>query len=197
VSSEEVSAFLEDVAEAFDHVQEANASLTARVRALEDELQSRAAPAAAPATEVPAGSGLETLRGAALQEVEALLHDARAQAQAILQSAGEHDAAARREAEAVRARARIEAEELVAGATATAESLVDAAREQEAALRGETDRLTQKHLELVDDVRKTLDTYHQWLTTIDPRGRARGRRETLEQTSRGGNSAAIDGTTAQ
>jgi len=68
----------------------------------------------------------------------------------------------------------------VAEATARAESLTVAAREQEAAIRGEIDRLTQSRLRLVDDVRATLDTYHQWLATIDPRGRARGRREGIE-----------------
>jgi DivIVA domain-containing protein len=197
LSSEEVVAFLEDVAEAFDEVQKTNAALTARVTELEAQLQSRPAPEQPSADEQPASSHLEVLRAAALREVEALLRDAQAQAQTLLESANERDAATQRDAEAMRARVRIEAEEVVAGATATAEALVDAAREQEAAIRGEIDRLTQSQLELVDDVRKTLDTYHQWLTTIDPRGRARGRREVLEQAARGGNGAGTDGTAAR
>jgi DivIVA domain-containing protein len=197
LSSEEVVAFLEDVADAFDEVQKANAALTARVTELEAQLRSRPAPEQPPADEPPPSSHLEVLRGAALREVEALLRDAQAQAQMLLESASERDAATQRDAEAMRARVRIEAEEVVAGATATAAALVDAAREQEAAIRGEIDRLTQSHLELVDDVRKTLDTYHQWLTTIDPRGRARGRREALEQAARGDNGAGADGTVAR
>lgn len=197
LSSEEVLAFLEDVAEAFDEVQKTNAVLKARVKQLEAQLRFRSAPDQAPADEQPTPSHLEVLRAAALREIEALLRDAQTQAQAILESASERDAATERDAEAMRARVRIEAEEIVARATATAEALVDAAREQEAAIRGEIDRLSQIQLELVDDVRKTLDTYHQWLTSVDPRGRARGRREVLEQAARDGNGAGTDETTAR
>ena len=74
---------------------------------------------------------------------------------------------------------RIEAEEHMARATDQAESLIMTAKEQEAALRSELDRLAQSRLQLVDDIRAALDTYQQWLATVDPRGRARGRRETL------------------
>jgi DivIVA domain-containing protein len=197
LSSEEVVAFLEDVAEAFDEVQKTNVALAARVKKLEAQLQSRPVPDQPPADEPPAPGHLEVLRAAALQEVEALLRDARAQAQTLLESASERDAATQRDAEAMRARLRIEAEEIVAGATATAEALVGAARKEEAAIRGEIDRLSQTQLELVDDVRKTLDTYHQWLTSVDPRGRARGRREVLEQAARGGNGAGTDETTGR
>lgn len=197
VSSEEVAAFLEDVAEAFDEVQHTNFVLTARVRELEAQLRSRSAPEQPPADEPSTSSPLEVLRAAALREVEALLRDAQAQAQTVLDSANERDAAMQRDAEATRARLQIEAEAIVAGATATAEALVDAAREQEAAIRGDIDRLTQSHLELVDDVRKTLDTYHQWLTSVDPRGRARGRREVLEQAAWSGNRVGTDETTAR
>ena len=196
LSSEEVAAFLEDVAEAFDEVQRTNAALKARVKDLEARLRSRPAPDQAPADEQSNPSHLEMLRAAALREVEVLLRDAQAQAQTVLESANEREVATQRDAEAMRARLRIEAEEIVTGATATASALVDAAREQEAAIRGEIDRLTQSHLELVDDVRKTLDTYHQWLTTVDPRGRARGRKEVLEQ-ARADNGAGTDGTTAR
>ena len=167
LSPEEVTAFLEDVADAFDDVQKTNASLTARVKVLEEK-------------ETSASSHIEVLRAVALQEVEALLHDAQAQAQALIDGAKEGEAAARRDAEAAQAQWQREAEDLVADATARAESLTAAAREQEAAIRGEIDRLTQSRLQLVDDVRATLDTYHQWLATIDPRGRARGRREGFE-----------------
>jgi len=153
LSPEEVSAFLEDVADAYDDVQKTNASLTARVKVLEEK-------------ETPASSHIEVLRAVALQEVEALLHDAQAQAQALIDGAKEREATALRDAEAAKAQRLREAEELVAAAT-----------EQEAAIRNEIDRLTQSHLQLVDDVRATLDTYHQWLATVDPRGRAWGRRE--------------------
>jgi len=167
LSPEEVTAFLEDVADAFDDVQKANASLTARVKVLEEK-------------ETSAPSHVEVLRAVALQEVEALLHDAQAQAQALIDAAREREAAALQGAEAARTQLRREADDLVAEATARAESLTIAAREQEAAIRGEIDRLIQSRLQLVDDVRATLDTYHQWLATIDPRGRARGRREGFE-----------------
>ena len=178
VSPEEVTAFLEDVAEAFGEVQKVNTSLTARVKELEGE--------------IPAPSHIEVLRTVALREVEALLHDAQAQAQTVIGGAQEREAATLREAEATRARLQIEAEEIVAGATTRAASLVDAAREQEAAIRSEIDSLAQSHQQLVDSVRTTLETYHQWLATVDPRGRARGRREALEVSTAGGNGAGPD-----
>src|SRR5213594_3782968 len=81
------------------------------------------------------------------------------------------------------ARMQIEAEEHVAKATDRAESLIMTAREQEAAIGSEIDRLTQSRLQLVDDIRLALDTYQQWLATVDPRGRARGRREALEMSN--------------
>lgn len=196
VSGEEVAAFLEDVAEAFDEVQQANAWLAARVNELENEPRSRGTPVETSASEPAVASRLEGLRAAALQEVEALLRDARAQAQTVIESVNERDAAMQREAEATRARLRIEAEEIVASATATAEALVHAAREEEAAIRAEIDRLTQSHLKLVDDVRKTLDACHQWLTTTELRGRARGRKEALEPAARVGNGVSADVTTA-
>jgi len=202
LSPEEVSAFLEDVADAFDDVQKTNASLTARVKVLKDEIQALAAretravppPAvlqdaearaesmikAAREKETSASSHIEVLRAVALQEVEALLHDAQAQAQALIDGAKEREAAALRDAEVAKAELQREADDLVAEATSRAESLIVAAREQEATIRSEIDRLTQSRLQLVDDVRATLDTYQQWLATLDPRGRARGRREAFE-----------------
>jgi len=183
LSREEVSAFLEDVAEAFGNLQEVNGALAARVRALEDELQSPASPRAA--TALPVGDHLEDLRATVLKEVAALLDGAHAQVATLLDGAREREAELLREAEAIRARQQAEADELIAAATARAEALVAAAREQETAIRDEIDRLTTRHLQVVDDVRATLDAYHQWLATIDPRGRARGRRATVESTDDG------------
>ena len=176
LSPEEVSAFLEDVAEAFGNIQNANASLIERVKVL--EAQAESLPSAA--REASASSHIEVLRTAALREVEALLNGAQARAQAVLDSAQERDAAMRQDAETMKARVQIEAEELVAVAAVQADSLLAAAREQEATIRQEIDRLTLSRLQLVDDLRSSLDTYHQWLATMDPRGRARGRRETIE-----------------
>ena len=168
---EEVSAFLEDVAEAYDNVQKWNASLTARVKELENE------------KEPSASTHIEVLRSATLREVEELLHDAQARAQTLIDGAKESETAMLREAEAAKVRMQIEAEEHVAKSTSKAESLIMTAREQEAAIRNEIDRLTQSRLQLVDDIRLALDTYQQWLATVDPRGRARGRREALEMSN--------------
>jgi DivIVA domain-containing protein len=187
LSPEEVTAFLEDVADAFGDVQKTNVALTARVRELEAEIRPRPAPLPPPENGALASSHVEVLRAAALRAVEALLADAQARAQTVLDGAKEHEDATRREAEAMRARVQLEAEEIVSAATARAESLASAAREQEAAIRDEIDRLTQSHLELVDDVQATLDAYHRWLATVDPRGRARGRREAPETSAVGGN----------
>jgi len=181
LSPEEVTAFLEDVADAFGDVQKANASLTARVKVLEDEIRARATrETPVREKETSASSHIEVLRAVALQEVEALLHDAQAQAQALVDSAREREAAALRDAEGAKAQLQREADGLVGEATARAESLIVAARDEEAAIRGEIDRLSQSRLQLVDDVRATLDTYHQWLATVDPRVRARGRREAFD-----------------
>jgi DivIVA domain-containing protein len=195
LSPEEVSAFLEDVAEAFAAVQQANATLGTRVKALEDEILALSAatpllsPPAAPA---PASGHIEELRSAVLQEVEALLHDAHAQVTALLESAQAREATVLRDAEAMRARRQVEADALVTEATVTADAILAAARDQEAAIRGEIDRLTQSHQQLVDGVRATLDTYHQWLATVDPRGRARSRREVLDAAAGDSNVGAAD-----
>ena len=178
LSREEVSAFLEDVAEAFGNLQDVNSVLTARVKALENQLQIPGARAPAPA--LPVGDHLEELRATVLKEVAAMLHDAHIQVNMLLDGAREREAQILHEAETIRRRRQVEADELLAAATARSEALVVGAREQEAALRDEIDRLTQRHLQVVDDVRATLDSYQQWLATVDPRGRARGRRETLE-----------------
>ena len=165
LSPEEVSAFLEDVAEAFGNIQHAHASLVERVKVLEAQGETgsdREVPAVAGEREASASSHLEVLRAAALREVEALLHDAQARAQALLDGAQAREAAMRQEAEA------------------RADALLTTAREQEGAIRGEIDRLTQSRVQLVDEIRDNLETYQQWLGTMDPRGRARGRRDALE-----------------
>ncbi len=205
LSPEEVSAFLEDVAEAFGNIQHAHASLIERVKVLEAQAETqpvREAPAVQPSPalreaeaqaesmlsvarerETSASSHIEVLRAVALQEVEALLHGAQARAQALLDEAQALDAAMRHDAESVKARMQMEADDLAAAAAARAESLLTAAREQETAIRDEIDRLTQSRLQLVDDIRGSLETYHQWLATMDPRGRARGRRDAMAQSN--------------
>jgi DivIVA domain-containing protein len=173
---EEVSAFLEDVADAYNNAQTWNATLTARVQELQTEIQ-------ALETRETSATHIEVLRSATLREVEELVHNAQARAQTLIDEAKESAAAMLREAEAAKARTQIEAEEHVAKATDRAESLIMTAREQEAAIRSEIDRLIQSRLQLVDDIRADLDTYQKWLATVDPRGRARGRREALEMSN--------------
>jgi cell division initiation protein len=180
VSPEEVSAFLEDVAEAYDDLQENNASLRVQVQRLEAEIRALATRE----KEASGSTRMEGLRAATLREVEALLHDAQANAQTLIDGARETEATILREAEAAKARMQVEAEERVARATDQAESLITTAREQEVAMRSEIARLAQSRLQLVDEIRAALDTYQQWLATVDPRGRARGRREALELSTR-------------
>jgi DivIVA domain-containing protein len=204
LNPEEVAAFLEDVAEAYDDTQRMNASLAARVRVLEDDVRALSAEAqlklvtAVKENEPSALKHMELLRTAALQEVEALLHDAQARAQTLIDEAKENEAAKLREAEVQESRMLREAEQHVAEATAKAESIVAAAKEQEVALQGEIDRLTQSRLQLIDDICATLDTYHQWLATVDPRGRARARsrREAFEMSDRGSDDVSPTSTAA-
>jgi DivIVA domain-containing protein len=214
LSPEEVSAFLEDVAEAFANVQDTNASLTARVKALEAEIQAlgtrEAPPVPPPDTlregeaqagsmirltqekEASASTHIEVLRTTVLREVETLLHDAHVQVQTLIEGAKVREAEMLRDAETVKARMQVEADEVVAAAMARAESHLVAAREQEADIRNEIDRLTQSRLQLVDDMRATLDTYQQWLATVDPRGRARSRRDVLDVADGHGNGATAE-----
>ncbi len=187
LTPEEVSAFLEDVADAYDNAQKWNATLTARVQELQTEIQ------ALETRETSASTHIEVLRSATLREVEELVHDAQARAQTLIDEAKESATAMLREAEAAKARMQIEAEEHVAKATDRAESLIMTAREQEAAIRSEIDRLTQSRLQLVDDIRADLDTYQKWLATVDPRGRARGRREALEMSNGDDESVSASG----
>jgi DivIVA domain-containing protein len=205
VSPEEVSAFLEDVAEAFGALQTAHAGLIERMKVLEAQLKTLSSrePQPAPPSPAPqealqeaqiqaesmlnaareretsASNHIEVLRGAALREVEALLHGAQIRAQSMLDDAHAREATLQQDAEAVRARTQMEADEILAGATARADALLASAREQEAALRAEIDRLTQSRLQLVDDLRGNVEAYQEWLSTMDPRGRARSRREAL------------------
>jgi len=157
LSPEEVSAFLEDVAEAYGDIQKWNVELMGQVESLENKIQVLTARE----KETSASTHIEMLRTATLREVAALLHDAQASAQTLIDAAKESEAATLREAEA------------------TKTSLIMAAKEEDAALRNEIDRLTQSRVQLVDEIRAALDTYQQWLATVDPRGRARGRREAL------------------
>jgi len=186
---EEVSAFLEDVAEAHGDVQKWNTELMERVESLQNELRALAAHG----KEASASTHIETLRIATLREVEALVHDAQGRAQALIDGAKESEAAILREAEAAKARMQIEAEEHVARATHQAQSLIMTAREQEGAIRSEIARLEESRLQLVDDIRAALDTYQQSLAIVDPRGRAHGRREKLEMSNGGDESASASG----
>jgi DivIVA domain-containing protein len=203
LSPEEVSAFLEDVAEAFANLQETNRALTTQVEVLEAELQSqlqsRTAPpvpvaepvADSPARDVVGVASIESLRANMLKEVEALLHNAHTQVSSLQETAAEREAEILRGAETIRARTQAESEKLLEQARAEADALIVAAREQETSIRDDIERLTQSHLQLVDDVRATLDTYHRWLASVDPRGRARSRRESVE-----GAEASANGVTA-
>jgi DivIVA domain-containing protein len=286
LNSEEVLAFLGEVAEAYEDLQKMNVALAHAAReaqvirppevvhGAEAQAESRSKTAEEKAT--PPSSLIE-LRAVALQEVEALLHDARAQAQALIEGAREREAAALADVEAARAQQRREAEDLVAEATSraeslivaareegtaireatsraraqaqalidgarereaaaladveaaraqqrreaeavvaeatsraesliaaareqetaireaasSAESLIVAAREQETAIRNEVERLSQKRLQIVDDVRATLDTYQEWVETVDPRGRVQGRRKALGTSNGGGEGALL------
>lgn len=190
LNPEQVSAFLEDVADAFETVQRVNTKTETYMRVLQDELEAVAArrgpllprdafDVAEPrATSIipdgeqkdeAAASRIEMLRSTALQEVEALLHDAQLRAQTLVEAALERAAATVREAEALRSQRQQEGEELVSQATAAADSIVSAARDDEAAVRREIERLVESRLRFFDDVRTTLDACREWLATVDPR----------------------------
>jgi DivIVA domain-containing protein len=197
---EEVSAFLLDVADAYEDLEMVNTSLTEQVKTLEAELEAcsgrpissassgtKLSDAESPAESVAgagrrreaAGSGLmETFRAAALREIEALLHDAQIRAESIVAGAKEREAALLKDAEGAKARLQAEADSVLASAAAKADALVADARDQEATVRAEIGRLGERRLQLVDDLRGILDTHHQWLVTIDPRGAHQGRGET-------------------
>jgi DivIVA domain-containing protein len=196
---EEVTAFLDEVAEALQTAQRLHIEMGAQVRLLEDQVQALAIKQASvtpsdasqgaerQATSIirhdeekddaPAASRLEVLRSTALQEVEALLHDAQARAQALTDAAHERAAIILREADALKSHRQKEAEQLVAEATVTAESILVTARDQEASLRHELDRLAESRLRMLDDVWATLNGCREWLATVDPRRRAPEERE--------------------
>ena len=186
----EVAAFLDEVAEALHTAQTLHIETAAQVRLLEDEVQALTMKQAAAPSDVfqdaqrqatsttrqddqeddaDAGSRLEVLRSTALQEVEALLHDAQARAQALTDAAHERAATILREADELKSERQTEAEQLVAEATVTAESILMTARDQEASLRHELDRLAESRLRMLDDVWATLNGCQEWLATVDPR----------------------------
>lgn len=205
LSPKEVGAFIEDVAEAFGALQKTNASLAAWLKAVEGgadrsrlapeppqthspvdqalrdaESQAESVIRAAREKEAAALGRVELLRTTAMQEVEALLHDARKRAQALVDEATERQAAALAEAQAAKSRLQLEAERYMAEARERAVSLTTEAREEELAIRKEIDRLTQSHIQLLDDMRATLNTFHEWLATVDPRGRTQDRQYAFE-----------------
>jgi DivIVA domain-containing protein len=186
---EEVAAFLDEVAEALHTAQKEQIETAAQVRLLEGEIQALTIKQAAPSDafqgverqgtsiirqddqndDARAASRLEVLRSTALQEVEALLHDAQVRAQALTDAAHERAATILREADALKSQRQQEAEQLVAEATVAAESILMTARDQEATLRHELDRLAESRLRMLDDVWATLNGCQEWLATVDPR----------------------------
>jgi DivIVA domain-containing protein len=197
---EEVSAFLLDVADAYEDLEMVNASLTEQVKTLEAELETGAerpvssarfnstlpdpeSPAEFEANagrrrEAAASGPVETLRALALREIEALLHDAQIRAESIVAGAKEREAAVLKDADRVKARLQAEADSLLAGAAVKADALLADARDREATTRAEIERLSERRLQLVDEIRGILDTHHQWLATVDPRGARPGHAET-------------------
>jgi DivIVA domain-containing protein len=185
----EVAAFLDDVAEALHTAQTLHIETAAQVRLLEDEVQALTKKQVAPSDvflgaerqatstlrpddqndDAPTGSRLEVLRSTALQEVEALLHDAQARAQGLTDAAHERASRILQEADELKSQRQTEAEQLVAEATVTAESILTTARDQEASLRQELDRLAESRLRMLDDVWATLNGCYEWLATVDPR----------------------------
>ena len=187
---EEVAAFLDDVAEALYVAQMRHIEIATQLKMVEDELKalsinqasvspsdtsSRADPQATSIgrhdehqDDAPA-ERLEVLRSTALQEVEALLHDAQLQAQAFTDTAHERAATILREADALKSQRQKEADQLVADATASAESILMTARDEETCLREELSRLAESRLRMLDDVWATLNGCQEWLSMVDPR----------------------------
>jgi DivIVA domain-containing protein len=176
---EEVTAFLDDVAEALYLAQMRHIEVATQLKLVEDELKVLTIKQDQPATSMGRHNGhqedgaahtrLENLRSTALQEVEALLHDAQLQAQALTDAAQERAATILREADALKAQRQKQADQLLAEATVTAESILTTARDQEASLRGELSRLAESRLRMLDDVWATLNGCQEWLSMADPR----------------------------
>ena len=177
--SDEVTTFLDQVAEALHVAQRRHIELEAQLRLLESDVRALGIEQApvAPSEhgeqkdDAPAASRLQVLRSTALQEVEALLHDAQVRAQALTDAAQERAATIVREADALKSHREREAEQLVAEATVTVESILTTARDQEASLRNELDRLSESRLRMLDDLWATLNGCQEWLASIDPRRR--------------------------
>ena len=178
---EEVTAFLDEVAEALYTAQRRHIEMGTQVLSLERQVKAltikqasvegQAASVIRQDEQKDEASRLEVLRSTALQEVEALLHDAQARAQALTDEAHDRAATILREADALKSDRQKEAEQLVAEATVTAESILMTAREQEASLRHELDGLAESRLRMLDDVWATLNGCQNWLATVDPRRR--------------------------
>lgn len=190
LNPEEVAAFVDHVADALDTAHRVNIQRARQIRLLEREVQAltakhtsvtpsdaleEAAPHAthtigeAVETDAFATNRLQSLRTATLQELQALIHDAQARAQATLDAADERAAAMLREADALKSQRQQEAADLVAEATVTADAIVRNARQEESALRQEINRVAESRLRMLDDVRGTLDACRTWLDTVDPR----------------------------
>jgi DivIVA domain-containing protein len=162
LDAEEVTAFLDDVAEALHMAQMRYIETATQLKLAEKELKALTIKEAsvppldafsregqqstsigrhvAHQDDALAETRLEVLRSTALQEVEALLHDAQKKA-----------------------------DQLVAEATATAASILMTARDQETSLRGELSRLAESRLRMLDDVWATLNGCQEWLSMVDPR----------------------------
>jgi len=182
---EEVTAFLDEVADALETAQRLNSEMATQLKLSQEQIRSLTTEQTPPAPSdtaegaepvrdlaepnVAVGSRPDVLRSAALQEIEALLHDAQARARALTAAADETAAAIVRDAEALKSHRHQEADQLKAEATTTAESILTTARDQQTALRQEIDRLAESRLRMLDDVRATLDACHEWLATVDPR----------------------------
>lgn len=182
LNPDEVRAFLDLVAEEWEALETDIGLLKNEVRALTinaspsrpaalrgAEPQTTTGGPEAKQNEGAATTRLEMLRSAALQEVEALLHDAQARARALTDAAQERAATIVHEAEALKSQQQQEAEEIVAGAKATADSIMMVARREEAALRQDLNLLAESRLRLIDDVHATLDACREWLARVDPR----------------------------
>jgi DivIVA domain-containing protein len=185
LNPEEVKGFLEEVADALDTAQTLNFEMGMRVKSLEAIKHASVTPSdafqAGPAAtesirqdehnDAAAPTRLERLRSTALQEIEALLHDAQLRAEALTDAANERAARILREADELKALRQNEAEDVVAAATATAESILTTARDEEACLRREINGLVERRFQMFDDVRGTLNACDEWLATVDPRRR--------------------------
>jgi cell division septum initiation protein DivIVA len=190
LNPEEVAAFVDHVADALDTAHRVNIQRARQIRQLEREVEAltarptsvtpsdvlqEAAPHATHTigeevdTDAGATNRIQWLRTATLQELQVLIHDAQARAQATTDAADERAAMILREADGLKSQRQQEAADLVAGATATAEAILMNARQEESALRQEINRVAESRLRMLDDVRGTLDACRAWLETVDPR----------------------------